>query len=899
MEPMQKHFAPETHEPRWQAFWREHALFRAEAPSDKPSFCIMIPPPNVTGRLHMGHALQSALQDLLTRWKRMSGYNALWLPGTDHAGIATQLMVERQLAREGTCRQALGREKFLERMWAWKEKYQDNIRQQLEMLGASCDWTRERFTLDPALSRAVRVAFVRLYREGLLHRAEYIVNWSPALGTAVSDLEVESRTVQGKLYQVAYDLEGSEERLVVATTRPETMLGDTALAVHPDDERYRHLVGRHAVLPIVGRALPIVADPAVEPDFGTGVLKITPFHDPHDFALASRHGLPGVQVIGPDARMTEAAGEGFTGLDRFAARERVVARLQEEGRLVKVEPHEHNVGHSQRSGEPIEPLVSTQWFCNVEGMAQQALASVREGRLGLVPDSWVKTWEHWLENIRPWVVSRQLWWGHQIPAWYTADGRTIVAHDEAEAVRLAGTDELRQDPDVLDTWFSSALWPFSTLGWPDDTVDRRTFYPTDVLVTGFDILFFWVARMVMFGLHFTGEEPFHVVHLTGLVRDAEGQKMSKTKGNILDPEDLVKEYGADALRFTLAALDSPGRDIPVDRQRMAGYRAFGNKIWNATRFSLTRLAETRGAEGQLQVQVQEEIDPVGLAAPERWILSRLSHTAAEVDRHLTTFRFDEACNRLYHFFWGELCDWYIELVKPALGGAAGAPAGDGGGQARPRAAEVLVTVLERSLRLLHPVMPHLTEELWQRLPGHERIHPVSIALAAYPRPVPAWEDPELEARMADLMAAITRVRALRAELSLPPKAEVTLHLDPVEGTDAAFVRSQEPLLRFLLRPRELVWGPPPEGAPGDLAGGLRIGLVAAAAAPSGERFSGAERQRLAAELERLEGAIAGATARLGDDAFLGKAPPLVVEQQRARLAEMQQRRDQIRQGLES
>src|SRR5688500_4039638 len=709
MEPMQKHFAPETYEPRWQAFWREQGIFRAEAPSDRPSFCIMIPPPNVTGRLHMGHALQSTLQDLLTRWKRMAGYNALWLPGTDHAGIATQLMVERELGREGTSRQELGRERFFERMWAWKEKYQGNIREQLEMLGASCDWTRERFTLDPALSRAVRVAFVRLYREGLLHRGEYIVNWSPVLGTAISDLEVESRTVQGKLYQVAYDVEGGAERVVVATTRPETMLGDTALAVHPEDERYRHLVGRHAVLPIVGRRLPIVADTAVEPEFGTGVLKITPFHDPHDFALAQRHALAGVQVIGPDARMTEAAGEGFAGLDRFEARERVVARLQEEGRLVRVDAHEHNVGHSQRSGEPIEPLVSTQWFCNVEGMARQALASVREGRLGLVPDSWVKTWEHWLENIRPWVVSRQLWWGHQIPAWYTADGRTIVAHDEAEAVRLAGTEDLRQDPDVLDTWFSSALWPFSTLGWPDDTADRRTFYPTDVLVTGFDILFFWVARMVMFGLHFTGAEPFRVVHLTGLVRDAEGQKMSKTKGNILDPEDLVKEYGADALRFTLAALDSPGRDIPVDRQRMAGYRAFGNKIWNATRFSLSRLEEAGGPDAP--VQVQAEIDPTGLAAPERWILSRLSATAEEVDHQLGIFRFDEACNRLYHFFWGDLCDWYIELVKPALGvgGAGGAATGDGALAARPRAAEVLVTVLERSLRLLHPVMPHLTE----------------------------------------------------------------------------------------------------------------------------------------------------------------------------------------------
>jgi valyl-tRNA synthetase len=465
----------------------------------------------------------------------------------------------------------------------------------------------------------------------------------------------------------------------------------------------------------------------------------------------------------------------------------------------------------------------------------------------------------------------------------------VVAHDEAEAARLAGTAELRQDPDVLDTWFSSALWPFSTLGWPEDTVDRRTFYPTDVLVTGFDILFFWVARMVMFGLHFTGAEPFRVVHLTGLVRDAEGQKMSKTKGNILDPEELVKEHGADALRFTLAALDSPGRDIPVDRQRMAGYQAFGNKIWNATRFSLARLGEA---------QVQEEIDPAGLGAPERWILSRLSATAADVDRHLSTFRFDEACNRLYHFFWGELCDWYIELAKPALGGAAGGDgAGEGGhGEPRPRVAEVLVTVLERSLRLLHPVMPHLTEELWQRLPGRERVHPVSIAVAPYPTRVAAWEDPALEERMSGLMAAVTRARALRAELALPPKAPVTLYLEPAQAADGDFLRRQEPLLRALVRPQELVWGAPPEGVLGDVAGGIRVGLAPAATTVE---LSGAERQRLEGELARLDGAIAGARGRLGDEAFLGKAPPQVVEQQRVRLAEMQQRREQIRQGLES
>ena len=900
MDEMEKVFEPAAYEPKWQRFWRERGFYRAEAPSERPSFCIMIPPPNVTGRLHMGHALQSTLQDVLTRWKRMQGYNALWLPGTDHAGIATQLMVERELQKEGTCRQQLGRERFLERMWKWKELYHDNIRQQLEMLGASCDWSRERFTLDEGLSRAVRVAFVQLYREGLIQRGEYMVNWSPALETAVSDLEVEMRTVRGKLYHVAYSLEdggeGSPQRLVVATTRPETILGDTALAVHPDDERYRHLIGRTAILPILGRRIPVIGDPSVEPSFGTGVLKITPFHDPHDFAIGERHGLPAIQVIDQRGKMTAAAGEGLAGLDRAEARDAVVERLRADGLLLKVEEHEHNVGHSQRSGEPIEPLISTQWFCNVEGMAKQALESVRDGRLRLVPESWAKTWEHWLENIKPWCISRQLWWGHQIPAWYTSDGRCIVAHDVAEAERLAGTSELVQDPDVLDTWFSSALWPFSTLGWPEDTVDRRTFYPTEVLVTGFDILFFWVARMAMFGLHFTGQEPFAAVHLTGLVRDAEGQKMSKTRGNILDPEELIREYGADALRFTLAALDSPGRDIPVDRQRMAGYRAFGNKIWNATRFSLSKVGEAR-------VPVAGSDRPAlaldQLAAPERWILSRLSRTAGEVNAQLEVFRFDEACGRLYHFFWGDLCDWYLEFCKQTLR----APQGDGEsgrGAAGPSTrggdvAEVLLTVLERSLRLLHPVMPHLTEELWQRLPGHEAVHPESIALAPYPAAVPEWEDASLETQMEALMAVVTRVRSLRAELSLAPRTPLRLYLAPGGEADA-FLREHEPLLGFLLRPRELSWEAPPEGVPQDLVAGVRIGLQTEAAGLDA-RLDTQERQRLQAELAKLEGQLSAAESRLADPAFTSKAPAPVVEQQRHRLEQMRARREQLRQGL--
>jgi valyl-tRNA synthetase len=884
---LDKRFDPHAYERAWQRRWAESGIFRAEAPSTRPSFCIMIPPPNVTGKLHVGHAVQTALQDLLTRWRRMCGDNALWLPGTDHAGISTQLMVERQLATEGTDRRTLGRDAFVARMWAWKRQYHGNIREQLDLLGASCDWSRERFTLDPGMSAAVREAFVRLHAEGLITRGEYLVNWSPALGTAISDLEVEMKAVQGKLYHIAYPVEGGlrsrdgqGDQVVVATTRPETMLGDTAIAFHPDDERYRHLLGKTAILPLVGRRLPFVTDPAVERDFGTGLVKLTPFHDPNDFEMARRHGLPGVTVIDKQGRMTAEAGPDFAGLDRFAARERVIERLRREGLLRKVEDHLHNVGHSERSGEPIEPLVSTQWFCDVAGMAARALAAQRQGRLRLVPETWEKTWEHWLENIKPWCISRQLWWGHQIPAWYTEDERCFVARSFEEAAAAAGTDRLTQDPDVLDTWFSAALWPFSTLGWPERTADLETFYPTSALVTGHDILFFWVARMVMFGLHFTGEVPFATVHLTGLVRDAQGVKMSKTRGNVLDPIDLVEEYGADAVRFTLTSLDSPGRDIPLIPEQIAGYRAFGNKIWNAARFALGRVGAAR---------VQPDIDQQGLAAPERWILSRLSRVAAEVGARFSAFRFDEACNRLYHFFWGDLCDWYIELAKPALSGEA----------PRPRAGEVLLTVLDRSLRLLHPVMPFLTEEVWQRLPGHEAIHPETICLAPYPVREERWESAEVEAGMELLMQVVARVRGLRAELGLPPKARLELYLGASAAVDPAgarFLAEQEHLVRSLCHVQAVAGGAPPPGAVRDLVAGVEVALAADRAERGGELGAG-ERERLRRELDKLEGEIARAEQRLGNHDFLAKAPPAVVAGGRARLAELRERYERLRASL--
>ena len=883
---MEKRFDPTSYETRWQAWWEEQDLFRCPEDPDgqgAPPYCVLIPPPNVTGKLHMGHALQSTLQDLVTRWRRMRGDNALWLPGTDHAGIATQLMVERQLEQEGTSRLELGREQFVERVWAWKNEYHANIKRQLQRLGASCDWSRERFTLDDGLAKAVRSAFVSLYREGLIYRGEYMVNWSPVLRTAVSDLEVENREIEGTLYHLAYPLEAEEgsERstevpLVVATTRPETMLGDTAIAFHPEDERYRHLAGRFARLPILGRRLLLVADEHVDPEFGTGLVKVTPFHDPNDHEIAQRHDLPGVRVIGLDGRMTAEAGPDFEGLDRFEARRRVVERLDGEGRLVKTEPHVHSVGHSQRSGEPIEPMLSPQWFADVSGMAREALGAVEDGRLTLIPNTWDKTWEHWLTNIRPWVISRQLWWGHRIPAWYDRDGVCHVAMSREEAEELAGTRDLTRDADVLDTWFSSGLWPISTLGWPDgDAADLRTWYPTDVLITGYDILFFWVARMVMLSNHFVGDLPFDTVHLTGLVRDANGEKMSKTRGNTVDPMDLVEEYGADAMRFTLAVLDVPGRDIPLDLERMAGYRAFGNKIWNAVRFALARTAGATTPDSAVELAGDH------LAAPERWILSRLAATAGEVNEALEEFRFDRACNALYHFFWHELCDWYIEFAKPALSGTA----------PRPRTDETLLFVIDASLRLLHPVMPHLTEELWQRLPRNpvpRSDGPRSIAVEAYPLGDDDLRSTEVERGLAALISVAQKARSLRRERGLAGTARMSVFLEGGEASLVAFVLEQAPLLDAVAGALQVTAGDGPAGSIRDRAAGLNLAFEVEAPA-----MSEAERARVNRDLQKIEAEIAGARGRLANPRFLEKAPSHVVEGNRARLAELEERRGRL------
>ncbi|HEX3582625.1 MAG TPA: valine--tRNA ligase, partial [Thermoanaerobaculia bacterium] len=696
-------YNPADFEQRIYAFWESGGYFTPVVDRDRPKFSIVIPPPNVTGRLHIGHALVNSLQDILVRWKRMSGYNTLWLPGTDHAGIATQMVVDRKLTERGISRFDIGREKFVEEIWKWKEQHRTEIKDQLARLGASADWTRERFTLDENLSRAVRHVFVRLYEDGLIYRDIAMVNWCPFCRTAISDIEVEYRERNGKLYHIDYPIEGTTRRLTVATTRPETMLGDTALAVHPDDPRYKDVIGQTATLPIVNRQIPIIADPIlVDPEFGTGVVKVTPSHDKNDYEAGKRNDLPQLQVISETGHMTAAAGKDFEGLDRFEARKKVVELLEEQRLLAGVKEYAHSVGVHGKCDTDIEPMISRQWFVKIEPLARPAIDAVRNGAIEIVPQSWEATYFNWMENIHDWTISRQLWWGHRVPAYYCANGHTVVAEEEPKSCPECGSQSFTQETDVLDTWFSSGLWPFSTMGWPEKTPDYEIFYPTDVLVTGFDILFFWVARMIMFGLRFTGKAPFSQVFLHGLVRDENGDKMSKSKGNVIDPITVIEESGADALRFTLA-INTTGRDIPLGKSRIAGYSAFVNKIWNASRFAMMHIDVELKSAGQ--------IDRDALGTVERWILSRVNAATADVNKNLSIFRFDEAASTLYHFFWGEFCDWYIEMVKPVLLGKYGSE------EDKRRAKRVLIEVLDRSLRLLHPFMPFVTEEIWQKLGG--------------------------------------------------------------------------------------------------------------------------------------------------------------------------------------
>ncbi|HSS44277.1 MAG TPA: valine--tRNA ligase, partial [Thermoanaerobaculia bacterium] len=787
-------------------------------PLGSARFVMVIPPPNVTGRLHIGHAYGRTIEDILARWKRMQGLRVLWVPGTDHAGIATQMVIERQLAKQGIDRRTLGREKFVERVWAWKREAKDTIQAQIRRLGCSLDWSRERFTLDPDLSRSVRHAFVRLYREGLIYKGRYVVNWCPRCETAVSDLEVVHRDVEGTLYRIRYDVPGVASGAVVATTRPETMLGDTALAIHPEDPRTAKLRGRQAVLPIVGRKLPIVEDPIlVDREFGTGIVKVTPAHDANDFGAGQRHGLASVVVIGPDGRMTAEAGP-YAGLDRFEARKQVVARLTAENRIVGAEPHKMALGTCQRCETVIEPYLSTQWFVKVGPLAEPAIRAVEEGHVRFAPEAWTKTYLEWMRKIHDWCISRQLWWGHRIPAFTCGNGHITVAEEDPKACATCGASPLEQDPDVLDTWFSSQLWPFSVFGWPEETPDFREFYPTDVLVTAYDILFFWVARMIMAGLHFTGRVPFSVVHIHGLVRLG-GEKMSKTRGNVIDPLEAIGEFGADAVRFALASAPSTGPTVAVERGRMVGSRSFATKLWNAARFTMGQL------EGK---SVPEELPAHALTLPDRWILSRLSATAAAIHRHLTAFRFDEASQAIHSFLWHELCDGYVEMIKPLLSVSAQATAArssaEGPAQeaARETARRVLWRCLRDSLALLHPFMPFVTEEIWGKMTGR----PGTLIVSRYPTGEGIRADAAAETTIEALRFVITRVRNFRKERGVSPTDPVELSIDPGSPDRELPPRLETlaPLLRHLARLSELRFGPPPPDAARDVVAGVALGL---------------------------------------------------------------------------
>ncbi len=869
---LDKVYEPQRFEPHWSQWWIDSGIFRADAASHAPVFSIVIPPPNVTGYLHMGHMLDHTEIDVVTRWHRMRGYNTLWLPGTDHAGIATQTVVERQLAAEGLTRHDLGREKFVERVWKWKAESGDTIKKQMIQLGDSCDWTRERFTFDAGLSRAVRETFVRFYEKGLLYRGEYMINWCPRCMTALSDLEVKHTDKPGHLWHIRYPVKGGAEFLTVATTRPETMLGDTAVAINAADPRYQHLHGLSVLLPLMDREIPIILDDLADPKFGTGVVKVTPAHDPNDFECGKRHSLPLIQVIGPDGKMTAAAGK-YAGLDRFEARRQVVADLEALGLMSKIEDYPLSVGECDRCRTVVEPLVSTQWFVGMKPLAEKAIAAVESGRIRMIPDNWTKTYFEWMRNIRDWCVSRQLWWGHRIPAWYCECGEIIVAREDPTHCPKCQSDKLTQDTDVLDTWFSSGLWPFSTMGWPDQTPDLAKFYPTSLLITGFDIIFFWVARMIVFGLELTGEVPFHEVYMHGLIRDAERQKMSKTKGNVIDPLEVTPKYGTDAVRLALLLGAAPGTDIVLSEDRMESTRAFANKIWNAARFLFLNM-ERCGVEPALAGTLPDDINarPAGDALEDRWLFSRLNACAADANRAIETYRFHEAAHVLWHFFWDEFCDWYVELKKLRFRDNSGLNADW----------KNILTAFEKALRLLHPLMPFVSEELWQRLKTPGR--PISIAISDYPQPDPALNDAEAERDIDFLQKLVTDARAQRAQLKLDPKLKVEAFFAWKSGDLDPFRREAlERLANLTLHPWE-------QEIPS-------VGYIIKLKLPAANLD--AQRKRIEKEREQLEKVIANSRRQLSDDTFLGKAPAKVVDGIRLKLGEYEAQLSKLESDLAS
>ena len=889
-----KTYDPRQIEPRWADCWVSQKLFRADPQQPGPVFSIVIPPPNITGSLHIGHMLDHTEIDILTRWHRMRGYNTLYLPGTDHAGISTQRVVVRQLAEQGINYRDLGREEFERRVWKWKAESGGTITQQMRQIGESCDWSREKFTLSPELSRVVRLVFVQLYDEGLIYRAHYMTNWCPVCLTVLSDLEVLHEERQGHLWYIRYPVIGSQEHIVVATTRPETMLGDTAVAVNPEDERYKHLVGKKVLLPLMDREIPIIADAMVDREFGTGAVKITPAHDPNDFEVGRRHHLPEIDVMTNDGHMSAAAGA-YAGVERFEARKKIVEDLKARGLLEKVTDHTHAVGICERSKTIVEPRASTQWFCKMKPLAEPAIAAVESGEIQIVPENRRQEFFNWMHNIRDWTLSRQLWWGHRIPAWYCGDCKHINVAVEAPAkCKKCGSGNLHQDPDVLDTWFSSGLWPFSTLGWPEDTADFRKYYPTSLLITGYDILFFWVARMIMLGLHFTRTVPFRAVYLHSLVRTGSGEKMSKSKGTGLDPVALNQQYGTDAMRFCLASMAAPGTDIALSDDRLASARNFANKIWNAARFLFGKLDTLEQSGVSLSDVAAHDIRAkapyaIGGAIPviDGWLFARLADTINLVNEALRNYRFHEAAQGVYQFFWGDFCDWYIEWLKPDLLQAD-----------RERAVAAwrnLFAALDAALRLLHPFMPFITEELWHQLPQREGAK--SIALDTFPEAPSEWKNAAAQEQFSLVQDVIIALRNIRAEMKLDPKKKVTAEFSSADANARAVVQAN---LDGILR----------------LATLSELKMSAAAVAQSGgavrssSRFDvripyaaetidiAAETARLRKEIEGLEKAIASKEKQLGDTTFRSRAPEKVVAGMEAALAQQSSELQKLRARLE-
>ena len=870
-----KVYDPKTFEKKWYAYWEKNRLFHAEVEPQKTPYSIVIPPPNVTGQLHMGHAMDNTLQDILIRWRRMQGYNTLWMPGCDHAGIATQAKVEEALREEGLTRYDLGREKFLERVWAWKEKFGNRIMSQLRSLGSSCDWERERFTMDEGCSRAVREVFVSLYEEGLIYQGTRITNWCPRCHTALSDIEVEHETEVGHLWHLRYRFADSDDYVEIATTRPETMFGDTGVAVHPEDVRYREMVGRTLILPIANRQIPLFADEYVDPTFGTGAVKVTPAHDPNDFDMGKRHGLEQIKVIENDGTMGEGAGR-YAGMDRYACRKALVKELAALGVLVETEEHEHAVGHCSRCHTTVEPLVSKQWFVKMASLAKPAIEVVREGRIHFVPERFTKIYENWLENIRDWCISRQLWWGHRIPAWYCDDcGKVSVSRTDLTACPACGSSHLHQDEDVLDTWFSSALWPFETMGWPEKTPELQQFYPTRTLVTGYDIIFFWVARMVMMGLKFGGDIPFHHVFIHGLVRDSQGRKMSKSLGNGIDPVEVIDKYGADTLRFMLVTGNTPGNDMRFYWARVEAARNFANKLWNASRFMLMNL---QGFDRSFVPKAED------YTLADRWILSRYARTSAVVTENLEKFELGEAARAIYEFIWGEFCDWYIELVKPRLYAEEG--------DSRRTAQYVLGYVLERTLRLLHPFMPFITEEIWQHIPHEGK----SIMTAPWPTGEETWLDKENEASMEAIMEVIKAIRNMRAEVNAAPgkKSEAILHFS--DAAQQAVFTTNDGYLHALAEADPVtilsLTAERPENAMTAAAGGVEIYLPL-----KGLIDMEKETARLSKELDGLTKEIARTEGKLANEKFVTKAPVAVVAKEREKLQDYEEKKRVVEERL--